>query len=1167
MKSTYTSVTYFRIIFLICVTLLTSAQLLSQANSIRTGVTFNWADTQVTVSDPANLQSISIDGVDYNTFVVPSSYEMSRVGPGGDGENNIWLNGSRVVSGSDDPNWESGALDAYQSLNLNHYFQSNSTGDNFCEDYTALATTNAQIQTISYNPGIPSNPDGVIAITERGGNNCMYVELHGIPAGGGAEQLLGRTFVRNETNLTGVLPQAEPTANSDYWSSGRNNENNQIIGVALYELSELAPVGSTITSIRYMGATTDHGDGKFFLMQTYAEDDSLRIKLDREGNGDIAANDLVPNGSSYTLTSSPSNGTLIFNPDGTFNYIPNTGFTGNDTFEYEVCLPAPNTRVCDTGTAIIVIKLEAIFDSANVVNNSTDNIINVLQNDNFGSSGPRPNNAITNFTLPTNGTIALQDNGTANDSFDDYFTYTPNTDFIGTDFFKYEITDASGSTDITSVYITTDYDTDNDLVDNRTDLDDDNDGIVDSNESLDCIDDDYFAWEFNAPVGTRENDFVQNPSINTWLISNTGSITTGVGIDGNSPAAELQISNIDAITYEEAVLQNEYVEVDFTTADGLINPVIERIGINWFQNSDGTTVGHSYDVALEISNDGFVTSMSLYSDIRIHYPSNGVSEFFDIMPSGSQFNLEENTTYTLRVYTYNQQNDGNVAYSVFDDFTVRVSSCQEQNSDSDGVADHLDLDSDDDGCGDAIEAGHEDADGDLYLGSSPISVDADGLVLDQGGYSGSSDSVVTPNGVAVTINSSPNDQQIPIAGNAIFSVNVSGSALSHVWEVSTDSGSTWSQVSDGGIYAGANTTELSLSNVPVTESGNQYRLVATSADNLCQPIAVSDSAILIVGEVSPDVLDSDGDGITDSFEDLNLDGDDNPATNPTNSDNDEYPDYLDIDSDNDGIPDNVEAQTTSDYIPPSNRDENDNGLDDAYENDGMQGLIPVNSDGEDMPDYLDLDSDNDNILDSIEAHDHNHDGIPDVVFIGSDKDDDGLDDGYEGEEMIDVDINDEIDNPILDLPNTDGDEESDYRDIDDDGDGIMSRDEDANTDGDYSNDDENGNGRPDYLEAPYTDVIVYNVVTPNGDNLHDYLTITGLEERPENHLQIYNRWGILLYETESYDTSGNQFIGMTSDQLSQGVEERLPSGTYFYLLNYEDTDGKHKMLKGYLYLN
>lgn len=126
------------------------------------------------------------------------------------------------------------------------------------------------------------------------------------------------------------------------------------------------------------------------------------------------------------------------------------------------------------------------------------------------------------------------------------------------------------------------------------------------------------------------------------------------------------------------------------------------------------------------------------------------------------------------------------------------------------------------------------------------------------------------------------------------------------------------------------------------------------------------------------------------------------------------------------------------------------------------GLLPVNTDGEDLPDHLDLDSDNDNIPDAIEAHDQNHDGRADVLFIGSDKDDDGLDDGYEGMEALDVDVNDEIDNPFAYLPNTDNDEELDYRDNDDDCDGIPNLEEDTDTDGNYANDNENNNGTPDY---------------------------------------------------------------------------------------------------------
>ncbi|MFX0557571.1 gliding motility-associated C-terminal domain-containing protein [Maribacter sp. CXY002] len=333
----------------------------------------------------------------------------------------------------------------------------------------------------------------------------------------------------------------------------------------------------------------------------------------------------------------------------------------------------------------------------------------------------------------------------------------------------------------------------------------------------------------------------------------------------------------------------------------------------------------------------------------------------------------------------------------------------------------------------------------------------------------------------------------------------------------------------------------------------------------------STSLVTIIISPSGADLDSDDDGILDSFEDLNLDGDNDPVTNPTDSDGDGFADYLDIDSDDDGIPDNVEAQTTADYIAPSGLDANANGLDDAYENNGLQGIFPVDTDGDNLPDYLDDDSDNDNVPDTIEAHDHDHDGIPDVVFIGSDKDDDGLDDGYEGAFTVDIDANDELEDPYGQLPNTDTDEESDYRDTDDDDDGIETIDEDLNLDGNYANDDADGDGIPNYLDSDLGEreevIEVFNVLTPNGDGVHDVLRISGLENYPNNTIRIYNRWGVSVFTTKAYDTQGNVFDGTSQGRVTVNQDNKLPVGTYFYILDYEEPNGDMKTLSGYLYIN
>ncbi|MGB5404443.1 MAG: gliding motility-associated C-terminal domain-containing protein [Robiginitalea sp.] len=331
----------------------------------------------------------------------------------------------------------------------------------------------------------------------------------------------------------------------------------------------------------------------------------------------------------------------------------------------------------------------------------------------------------------------------------------------------------------------------------------------------------------------------------------------------------------------------------------------------------------------------------------------------------------------------------------------------------------------------------------------------------------------------------------------------------------------------------------------------------------------STATVTIIVNMADVDIDSDDDGIVDRFEDLDLDGDNDPATNPVDTDSDGIPDYLDIDSDNDGIPDNVEAQTTGGYLPPLNQDLNSNGLDDAYENGGSVGLIPQDTDGDGLPDYVDTDSDDDGVPDAIEAHDWDRDGFPDVVILGSDQDNDGLDDGYEGSEIIDIDVNDEIDNPNSDLPDTDSDGEADYRDIDDDGDRISTSAEDSNGDGIFSNDDSDRDGIPDYLDptAEGDGVIVYNAVTPNGDGAYDVLTIENIENFPNNSVRIYNRWGVLVFSTRAYNTQGNTFDGTSEGRATVARDNKLPTGTYFYILEYETPEGVMRQQSGYLYLN
>lgn len=83
---------------------------------------------------------------------------------------------------------------------------------------------------------------------------------------------------------------------------------------------------------------------------------------------------------------------------------------------------------------------------------------------------------------------------------------------------------------------------------------------------------------------------------------------------------------------------------------------------------------------------------------------------------------------------------------------------------------------------------------------------------------------------------------------------------------------------------------------------------------------------------------------------------------PSDYDNDGIPDQNDYDSDNDTILDSVESQGAS-YSALTNSDSNGDGIDDLFGN----GIIPADTDGDGVFNYLDYDSDNDGIFDLVES--------------------------------------------------------------------------------------------------------------------------------------------------------------------------------------------------------
>lgn len=137
-------------------------------------------------------------------------------------------------------------------------------------------------------------------------------------------------------------------------------------------------------------------------------------------------------------------------------------------------------------------------------------------------------------------------------------------------------------------------------------------------------------------------------------------------------------------------------------------------------------------------------------------------------------------------------------------------------------------------------------------------------------------------------------------------------------------------------------------------------------------------------------LVTDGNLRTDTFDGANS----NFSMLAADNDGDGIPNHLDLDSDNDGIPDNIEAQSTAGYIAPTGI-VNEFGLDLAYV--PTNGLKPVDTDGDGLADFIDVDSDNDGILDIEERGDLFPTVLPTIL---SDQDFDGLLDVFERNDVV-----------------------------------------------------------------------------------------------------------------------------------------------------------------------
>ncbi|WP_298498800.1 gliding motility-associated C-terminal domain-containing protein, partial [uncultured Algibacter sp.] len=78
---------------------------------------------------------------------------------------------------------------------------------------------------------------------------------------------------------------------------------------------------------------------------------------------------------------------------------------------------------------------------------------------------------------------------------------------------------------------------------------------------------------------------------------------------------------------------------------------------------------------------------------------------------------------------------------------------------------------------------------------------------------------------------------------------------------------------------------------------------------------------------------------------------------------------------------------------------------------------------------------------------------------------------------------------------------------------------------------------------------IYNEFSPNGNGKNEFFYIDCINNYPDNKLEIYNRWGNVVYVKEGYD---NTFDGVSNGRAVVNKNEKLPVGTYYYILDLGD---------------
>ena len=381
-------------------------------------------------------------------------------------------------------------------------------------------------------------------------------------------------------------------------------------------------------------------------------------------------------------------------------------------------------------------------------------------------------------------------------------------------------------------------DFDGDGINDNIDLDLDNDGILNSDESLGDYQLDIADLNNPLIVKTATDTTAGAYTVSVVLASDSSIVQTTVGeitstLDSGGKQNKIQWNFNDEVNFKLIHSTNE----NHTALNGaffVISTSNPTESISLLNPNNDLLVDTNYDNDYELG-------LTLFSSNEIRF------RFNSSVTTSPRFSFLGENTQDL---TLTHINESATSTSV-----LKWSLILNQNdldTNGNGLPDAYDLDSDSDGCSDVIEAGFTDSDAvpDGILGASPVTVSALGLVAGYDGYAvprdGDLNGVYDFQEVGIAalpsnITAQPSAQSICLGGTAHFEVQTDLSNPVFQWQIFD--GSDWIDLSDDGTYS--NTTSSILSVTPADNSldNSDYRVTVAAGSYLCDPVIPSAAAL------------------------------------------------------------------------------------------------------------------------------------------------------------------------------------------------------------------------------------------------------------------------------------------------------------------------------------